>query len=80
MNCTCQRRRVSAVLRDNVRLAQFEFLESIALRYGRKGLEEYLQILEKKHTWGLCPACDYRLREDTIQWINNWIMNASMVN
>jgi len=61
MTCTCLELRITPALRDNVRLAQFEFLDAVARRGGQRALAEYCHILRYKHTWGLCPACDRRL-------------------
>jgi len=73
MTCTCLQLAISPALRDSVRQAQFEFLESVAHRGGQTALAEYGRILRYKHTWGLCPACDDRLRKEVYAWIRQWM-------
>jgi hypothetical protein len=76
MTCTCLELAISPALRDSVRQAQFEFLEAVACRGGQRALAEYCQILRYKHTWGLCPACDRRLRKEVMAWIYQYFQTA----
>ena len=76
MTCTCLQLHIAPALRGSVRQAQFEFLDAVARRGGQRALAEYCQILRYKHTWGLCPACDRRLRKEVWTWMNQYFQTA----
>jgi hypothetical protein len=58
--CKCCQMGISAALRWLVFEAEREFTHRMARK---RKLEHYYKVVRAvKHSWGLCPECDQRLR------------------
>ena len=64
--CTCLEMGINADLRYRVFDAERKFLARLA----RKGmLARYAEgVIRYRHTWGLCPKCDWELRRMVLTW------------